>query len=125
MSYHNSTVDREAHVCKLLASIRAFCRSLSAEHSKVVQHKQGQPFLELAIISCQLCVQAWRVAHPPVRGHTLCGTRPLVHGGFMKSWLAGGFNTKVITRVMDLVNMRKPATEPMQIYVAGKLNFPV
>ena len=65
------------------------------------------------------CLQAWRVTHPPVRGHRLCGTRPLVHGGFMKSWLAGGFNQKVVNRVMALVHARKPSPHKLQIYITG------
>ncbi|KAA6428561.1 MAG: hypothetical protein FRX49_01437 [Trebouxia sp. A1-2] len=34
-------------------------------------------------------LQAWRVAHPPVRGHNWLFSRPLVHLGFLRSWLAG------------------------------------
>ena len=66
-------------------------------------------------------VQAWRVAHPPARGHTLCGTRPLVHVGFMRSWLAGGFNEKVINHIMELVNKRRAGAGTLKIYVTGEL----
>ncbi|KAL3149444.1 hypothetical protein ABBQ32_002237 [Trebouxia sp. C0010 RCD-2024] len=64
-------------------------------------------------------IQAWRVAHPPARGHTLCGTRPLVHVGFTRSWLAGGFNEKVINHIMELVNKRRAGAGRLNIYVTG------
>ena len=67
-------------------------------------------------------VQAWRVAHPPVRGHSFCGTRPMVHVGFMKSWLAGGFNEKVITRVMELVQSQKADAKLLTVYITGWLH---
>ena len=31
------------------------------------------------------------------------GARPLVHVGFLKSWLAGGLNEKVVTAVLKAV----------------------
>ncbi len=64
-------------------------------------------------------MQAWRVPHPPTRGHKLMGTRPLVHVGFMKSWLAGGFNLKVINRVMQLISARQDASAEVKVYVTG------
>ena len=64
-------------------------------------------------------VQAWRVPHPPVRGHRLCGTQPLVHKGFLKCWQAGGFNHKVIKRIMELIQSRKPGSDKLKIYVTG------
>ena len=66
-------------------------------------------------------MQAWRVAHPPVRGHALCGTRPLVHVGFMKAWLAGAFNEKVINHVMQLVNRPRSEAYSMKIYITGQM----
>jgi len=47
------------------------------------------------------------------------GTRPLVHVGFMKSWLAGGFNLKVIKRVMQLISARQDASAEVKVYVTG------
>ncbi|KAA6425605.1 MAG: hypothetical protein FRX49_04502, partial [Trebouxia sp. A1-2] len=63
----------------------------------------------------------WRVAHPPVRGHHWMFTRPLVHVGFLKSWLAGGLNDKVVGRITQLVNARPagPHAKPLKIYVTG------
>ena len=38
--------------------------------------------------------QAWRVAHPPARGHWWLASRPLVHHGFYRSWVASGLNRR-------------------------------
>ena len=61
------------------------------------------------------------MAHPPIRGHNCIFTRPLVHVGFLQSWLAGGFNEKVVNRVMGLVNSPKPGTRKLEIIVTGEL----
>ena len=68
-----------------------------------------------------ICLQVWRVTHPPVRGHHWMFTRPLVHVGFLKSWLAGGLNDKVVGRIMQLVHARpaRPHGKPLKIYVTG------
>ena len=65
------------------------------------------------------------MAHPPARGHVLCGTRPLVHVGFMRSWLAGGFNEKVIKHIMQLANRPRLVAGRLKIYVTGLLHFTV
>lgn len=39
--------------------------------------------------------QVWRAPHPPLRGSQLLGRRPLVHQGFLASWLCNGYDTKV------------------------------
>ena len=57
-----------------------------------------------------------------MRGHALCGTRPLVHVGFMKAWLAGAFNEKVINHVMQLVNRPRSEAHGMKIYVTGQMH---
>ncbi|KAA6428794.1 MAG: hypothetical protein FRX49_01669 [Trebouxia sp. A1-2] len=64
-------------------------------------------------------LQAWRVAHPPVRGHLIFFSRPLVHVGFLQSWLAGGFNTKVIKRIMEMVDRRQPGSDKLKIIITG------
>ena len=51
------------------------------------------------------------------------GTRPLVHVGFMKSWLVGGFNTKVTNRIKELVASRPPAADRLKIYITGLLPY--
>ena len=71
-----------------------------------------------------LMVQAWRVAHPPVRGYNWMFSRPLVHVGFLRSWLAGAFNNKVVDRTMEVVNSRKPASGKLQILITGRISLP-
>ncbi len=48
-------------------------------------------------------------------------TRPLVHVGFLKSWLAGGLNDKVVGRIVQLVHARPAGShaKPLKIYVTG------
>lgn len=68
-----------------------------------------------------LC-QAWRIAHPPVRGKTWLGTRPMVHVGFLKSWLAGGLKLKVVNQVLEAVQQckqRSGSDHPITVLVTG------
>ncbi|CAL8466200.1 g5736 [Coccomyxa elongata] len=44
---------------------------------------------------------AWRKVHPPKRGRW--GSRPLVHVGFLKSWIANGLDTRVISRIKEII----------------------
>ena len=46
--------------------------------------------------------------------------RPLVHKGFLTSWLAGGFNDKVVSRTMEHVNKSKSDPDKLKIYITGK-----
>ncbi|CAL8466201.1 g5737 [Coccomyxa elongata] len=46
-------------------------------------------------------VQAWRTVHPPPRGRW--GRRPLVHVGFLRSWLRNGLDMRVKSRVMEII----------------------
>lgn len=73
--------------------------------------------------------QAWRIPHPPVRGSSLMCTRPLVHHGFIKSWLAGGFNDKVLNHVMSVVdgwNVHDiQSRSRFQIFVTGEIETAV
>ena len=67
-------------------------------------------------------MQAWRVAHPPVRGNPWLGRRPLVHVGFLKSWLAGGLNLKVITAVLNAVQQQRDSPDcpaKITVFVTG------
>lgn len=68
-------------------------------------------------------MQAWRVPHPPLRGHRLCGTQPLVHMGFLKCWQAGGFNQTVMKRIMELVQSRKPGSDKLKICLTGAVQM--
>lgn len=45
--------------------------------------------------------QVWRTAHPPLRGTQLLGRRPLVHKGFLASWLFKGYNTQARMAAMQ------------------------
>ncbi len=50
-------------------------------------------------------------------------SQPLVHVGFMKTWLAGNLNLKLIDRIMEIVQSWKAEHDPSQapkIYITGK-----
>lgn len=65
-------------------------------------------------------MQAWRVRHPPKRGQYLLGTQPLVHHGFLRSWLAGGLNEKVINHIVDIImQSEQQPKQPFTVYVTG------
>ena len=67
-------------------------------------------------------MQAWRVPHPPARGKRCMGTRPLVHVGFLKSWLAGGLNQKVTSAVLKAVGQCRKHLNPLDkitVFVTG------
>ncbi|KAL0050037.1 hypothetical protein WJX82_003243 [Trebouxia sp. C0006] len=67
-------------------------------------------------------LQAWRIAHPPMRGTKWLGTRPLVHVGFLKSWLAGGLKYKVVSHILEAVRQCKQESgsdQPVKIFVTG------
>lgn len=69
-----------------------------------------------------VAMQAWRVPHPPARGKRCMGTRPLVHVGFLTSWLAGGLNQKVTSAVLKAVKhcrSRLSSSDKITVYVTG------
>ena len=68
----------------------------------------------------RLISQAWRVAHPPARGLNCIFSRPLVHVGFLRSWLAGDFNKKVVSRVMEIAKSCTPGQDKLRVYITGK-----
>lgn len=50
------------------------------------------------------------------------GTRPLVHVGFLKSWLAGGLHCKVVNQVVEAVQQCKDQSKsdhPITVFVTG------
>ena len=47
-------------------------------------------------------MQAWRVAHPPRRGHWWLASLPLVHSGFYYSWTANGLNRRALFHASSL-----------------------
>ena len=62
---------------------------------------------------------AWRAPHPPARGNLWLCTKPLVHVGFLKSWVAGGLNQRVVGRVSELVRAPSAGGTTFRIYVTG------
>lgn len=57
-----------------------------------------------------------------MRGQTLLGTRPLVHVGFLKSWLAGGLKIKVVNLILEAVQQckqRSKSEQPVTVFVTG------
>ena len=64
-------------------------------------------------------LQAWRAPHPPARGNLWLGTKPLVHVGFLKSWVAGGLDQRVVGRVSELAQAASAAGTTLRIYVTG------
>ena len=68
-----------------------------------------------------ICVQAWRAVHPPVRGRAWLGRRPKVHAGFLKSWLAGNLNDKVVSSVLKALQDHKGHSPINRIMVTGQL----
>ena len=61
--------------------------------------------------------------HPPIRGrgNWLCGTRPHVHAGFLRSWQANALNQKLLKRIRGIVYGATPKGKlPRQtVYVTG------
>ena len=51
--------------------------------------------------------------------------RPLVHVGFLKSWVAGDFDHKVVSRTMDIVNSCKADANKLKIHITGELCSPL
>ncbi|BDA50387.1 probable lipase at C-terminar half [Coccomyxa sp. Obi] len=62
-------------------------------------------------------LQAWQATHPSARGRSFLGRRPAVHNGFLKSYLANGFNERIVSKVLDVVRSNDwPST---QVYLTG------
>ncbi|KAL4429353.1 hypothetical protein ABPG77_005127 [Micractinium sp. CCAP 211/92] len=47
--------------------------------------------------------QVWRSVHPPRRGVYLLGTQPMVHTGFLASWMRRGLDRQVLQRVQQVL----------------------
>ena len=65
--------------------------------------------------------QAWYAAHPPKRGKWWAGTRPFVHQGFLKSWVANGLNARIVERcIMAVKTMQAQAQgSAVKLYITG------
>ena len=68
-------------------------------------------------------LQAWYATHPPKRGDWWMGTRPFVHQGFLKSWVANGLNKRIVERcVMAVKTMQAQAHgTPVNLYITGAI----
>ena len=68
-------------------------------------------------------LQAWYAMHPPKRGDWWMGTRPFVHQGFLKSWVANGLNKRIVERcTMAVKKMQdKACGVPIKVYITGML----
>ena len=69
------------------------------------------------------CSQAWYATHPPKRGEWWMGTRPYVHQGFLKSWVANGLNKRIVERcVLAVKRMQAQAYgAPIKLYITGAI----
>ena len=54
-------------------------------------------------------LQFWRSPHPPQRGVVMLGSRPLIHTGFLASWVDHGLNQQVLQRVRQVLEGRQHA----------------
>lgn len=68
-----------------------------------------------------MLLQVLRQRHhslPP--GHFWLGQQPLVHGGFLQSWLSGGLNLAVLRRVRQIVQDSACGIKDFKVYATGK-----
>ncbi len=63
--------------------------------------------------------QAWYAAHPPKRGSWWKGTRPFVHRGFLRTWVANGLNRKIVDRMLRAVERMQDSPGKVKLYVTG------
>ena len=64
--------------------------------------------------------QVWRMPHPPVRGSYWLRSRPMVHGGFLKSWMANGLQARVLALVREIVAQASVSSSDFKVYVTGE-----
>jgi Lipase (class 3) len=109
--------------CSSLPACRALFRAHAFIAYAVVALAQqrllpSSPCSRATQLVCAPCA-----GHPPIRGrgNWLCGTRPHVHAGFLRSWQANGLNQKLLKRIRGLVYGATPKGKlPRQtVYVTG------
>ena len=61
--------------------------------------------------------QAWRTPHPPERGNWWLGQQPLVHTGFLHSWVVNGLNRRVLDKLQSIV--AAGGSRPWRIITTG------
>ncbi|KAK9799340.1 hypothetical protein WJX73_007370 [Symbiochloris irregularis] len=49
-----------------------------------------------SLVNAKSDLKVWRVPHPLIRGHYYLGTKPLVHSGFWRAWVANDLNTRTL-----------------------------
>lgn len=54
----------------------------------------------------------------------MLGDAPLIHGGFLKSWLSSGLHKTVVARVRSVVSKSTVQKADFRIYVTGKIWIP-
>ncbi len=56
-------------------------------------------------------MQAWSVPHTPAEGVQMCLQHPRCHAGFLRAWLANGFNKVVVDRMIALLRDRQASSD--------------
>eukprot|EP00803_Ostreobium_quekettii_P001664 evm.model.scf_661.6 EVM.evm.TU.scf_661.6 scf_661:45589-48045(-) len=64
-------------------------------------------------------LKMWRALHPPARGNYWRGTQPLVHKGFLLSWMACDFSMRVLQAVQRVLNSPQFDRSQMRVLVTG------
>ncbi|KAK9814194.1 hypothetical protein WJX72_002000 [[Myrmecia] bisecta] len=64
-------------------------------------------------------LKLWWTAHPPLRGNLAMLNRPMVHSGFLASWLANGMNLRVVECVKRVVSGMAANSHNIKVYATG------
>lgn len=65
-------------------------------------------------------VKVFRLPHPPVRGKFWLQTRPMVHGGFLRSWTANELNERVMARLRDILAASVVPPADFKVFLTGQ-----
>jgi len=58
--------------------------------------------------------------HPPARGS--CVSRPRVHIGFHRSWTTNDLNSRVNTRIVEILKSGGADRKDVKLYITGRLH---
>ena len=58
--------------------------------------------------------------HPPLRGSYWLRSRPMVHGGFLQSWMANGLQARVLALVREIVAQASVSSSDFKVYLTGE-----
>jgi len=61
--------------------------------------------------------QAWQTVHPPARGS--CVSRPRVHIGFHRSWTTNDLNSRVNTRIVEILKSGGADRKDVKLFTIG------